>query len=105
MFTLFVEEAVLPHLPPGSVLVLDNARIHQGAALRQAVEEAGCTLLFLPPYSPDLNPIELVWSWIKHLVRTLAPRDDDQRRNDIFNIAHALPPQHAKGWFHKCGLC
>lgn len=104
LFTLFVEEAVLPFVPRGSVLVLDNARIHHGQALLQAVEEAGCSLLFLPAYSPDFNPIELLWSWLKHQVRLLAPRDDDQRQSAIRFAQSLLPPQHATGWFGKCGL-
>lgn len=104
LFEAFVEEAVLPHLRAGSVLVLDNARIHHSLTLRDKVEQAGCSLLFLPPYSPDFNPIELVWSWIKHHVRTLAPRDEEQRQKDIHAAQLALPSQHAKPWFHKCGL-
>ncbi len=51
------------------MLVLDNARPHHNSALKQLVEEAGCFLMFLPPYSPDFTPIEPVWSWIKNTVR------------------------------------
>jgi len=82
----------LPLLPPGSVLVLDNARFHHGARITDLVEAAGCSLLYLPPYSPDLNPIELVWSWIKTRVRTWAPRDDHHRLQSIA-LAHSLLPQ------------
>jgi len=104
LFELFVQEELLPRLPQGSVLVLDNARIHHRASLQMALEAAGHTLLFLPPYSPDLNPIELLWSWLKHIVRTLAPRDDPQRQKDIRHVLQLLPPQHAPAWFRKCGL-
>ena len=69
-FEAFLQDGLLPLLPPGSVLVLDNARFHHGARITDLVEAAGCSLLYLPPYSPDLNPIELVWSWIKGRVRT-----------------------------------
>jgi transposase len=103
-FQLFVEEAVLSQVPAGSVLVLDNARIHGRDTLRERVEKAGCSLLFLPPYSPDLNPIEMVWSWIKNCVRGLAPRTDEQREKDIHTAQHALPPEHASKWFAHCGL-
>jgi len=105
LFEAFVEEALLPVLPKGSVLVLDNARIHQGQSLREKVEAAGCSLLFLPPYSPDFNPIELAWSWIKHCVRTLAPRDDLARQSAIECAHRALPPDAARHWFRKSGLC
>jgi len=104
LFELFVEEELLHRLPPGSVLVLDNARIHHRATLQQAVEKAGHSLLFLPPYSPDFNPIELVWSWFKHQVRLLAPREDDQRQSAIRHAQKLLPPQNATAWFRKCGL-
>ncbi|RYF44329.1 MAG: IS630 family transposase [Cytophagaceae bacterium] len=104
LFEAFIEEAVLPCVPKGSVLVLDNAPIHHNPTLREKVEEAGCFLLYLPPYSPDFNPIEHVWSWIKHQVRTCAPRDDDARKRDIYAAAKALPPKAATGWFRNCGL-
>ena len=103
LFTLFVQEAVLPFVPRGSVLVLDNASIHKGALVHEAVEVAGCSLLFLPPYSPDLNPIELLWSWLKQIVRALAPRDDPQRQKLIRDAVQLLPPKHAPNWFQHCG--
>lgn len=100
----FIEEELLPRLAPGSVLVLDNARIHYHPNLAAKVEAAGCCLLYLPPYSPDFNPIELVWSWIKDKVRELAPRTDDQRKKDIYTVRDALPSTAAQGWFEKAGL-
>lgn len=104
LFEAFVVEELLPRLLPHSVLVLDNARIRQSYGLRQAVEAAGHRLLFLPPYSLDLNPIELVWSWLKHHVRCSAPEGDPQREAAIEHAQTALPPQHASGWFRKCGI-
>jgi transposase len=95
LFECFVEIAVLPFVPKGSVLVLDNARIHHNPSLTAAVEKAGCSLLYLPPYSPDFSPIELAWSWIKAYVRNLGPRDRDTRIEAIYAAWDALPPQHA----------
>lgn len=103
-FEAFLQDGLLPVLERGSVLVLDNASIHRGGAIRELVEQAGCSLLYLPPYSPDLNPIELAWSWIKNRVRTLAPRDDDKRQNHIQDAAKKLPPSAATAWFKHCGL-
>ena len=65
----WLEEVLLPQLSPGKVLVLDNASFHKGGRIRELVEGAGCELLYLPPYSPDLNPIEQCWGWIKARVR------------------------------------
>ena len=61
-FEAFLQDGLLPLLPPGSVLVLDNARFHHGTHITALVEAAGCSLLYLPPYSPDFNPIEMLWT-------------------------------------------
>lgn len=103
-FEAFLQDGLLPVLEPGSVLVLDNASIHRGGVIRELVEKAGCSLLYLPPYSPDLNPIEPAWSWIKHRVRTLAPRDDVSRQSAINEAAKQLPPSAPTAWFRLCGL-
>jgi len=104
LFEAFLSDELLPRLPAGSVLVLDNARIHHGRGLQQSVEKAGHSLLYLPPYSPDYNPIELVWSWLKNRVRNLAPRHDQQREQAIHDAKNLLPHQNAIGWFKKCGI-
>lgn len=103
-FEGFLSRDLLPRLEPGSVLVLDNARIHHGGRIAEIVEAAGCSLLYLPPYSPDFSPIELAWSWIKNQVRAVAPRNDENRQEIIVRTASALPPHAAAGWFRKCGL-
>ena len=65
IFNAWVVEDLIPKLPPKSVIIMDNASFHKGALMRNAVENAGHTLLYLPPYSPDLNPIEKKWSQAK----------------------------------------
>lgn len=98
-----LQECLLPVLPFGSVLVLDNARIHHGGQVAALVEKAGCSLLYLPPYSPDFSPIELVWSWVKHKVRAIGPRDDLARQQAVVETVQAIPPEFATAWFRKCG--
>lgn len=102
-FEVFLEEDLLPRLPLGSVLVLDNARIHRGGRIEKIVREAGCSLLYLPPYSPDFSPIELVWNWVKRFVKERAPRDEDSRERVIDEAMAALPAAHAPAWFRHCG--
>jgi transposase len=102
-FERFLHEDLLPGLPVGSVLVLDNARIHHGGQIEKMVREAGCSLLYLPPYSPDFSPIELAWSWIKRFVRERAPRDEAARARAIEQAIAALPAAHAPGWCRYCG--
>ena len=99
----FLRKELLPHLLPGSVLVLDNARIYHGGDINKIVSEAGCSVLYLPPYSPDFSPIELAWGWIKRLVRRLCPRDEASRAAAIQGAFASLPAEFAPGWFRKCG--
>ena len=103
-FEEFVAHTLLPQLPAGSVLIMDNARIHHRASLHEKVKAANCRIIYLPPYSPDFNPIELVWSWLKDQVRSLAPRTDEERQVCIQAATACLPPHAAKGWFHLCGI-
>jgi transposase len=74
-FTAYVEQVLAPVLRPGDIVVLDNLGSHKGKAVRNAIERAGAELRFLPPYSPDLNPIEQVFAKLKTLLRRAAPRN------------------------------
>ena len=71
LFNAWLQKALLPSLPKGKVLILDNASFHRSEKTKQLVEEFGCKLLFLPPYSPDLNPIEKYWANLKVKIREL----------------------------------
>ena len=99
----FLEFGLLPLLPEGSVLVLDNARIHHGGRIEEIAAKSGCSLLYLSPYSPDFSPIELAWSWIKQFVRRLCPRDGEARQEAVENALANLPKDFTKAWFAKCG--
>lgn len=75
LFTLYVEKVLAPTLTRGEVVILDNLGSHKGKLARDAIRAMGAHLLFLPPYSPDLNPIEQVFAKLKHLLRAAEPRD------------------------------
>ena len=73
-FKAYVEQCLVPTLAPGDIVIMDNLGSHKGRAIRQAIRNAGAKLLFLPPYSPDLNPIEQVFAKLKTLMRKAAER-------------------------------
>jgi transposase len=72
----WVEGQLVPHLKPGQVVVMDNASFHKSQRTQDLIEQAGCTLLFLPPYSPDLNKIEKFWALLKHHLRKILTEFD-----------------------------
>jgi len=69
VFETWLSTCLVPMLEPGQVVILDNATFHKGGHIEQLIQQAGCTLLYLPPYSPDLNKIEQCWSWLKSRIR------------------------------------
>lgn len=102
-FECFLSKELLTQLTPGSVLVLDNASIHKGGKIAELVEAAGCTLLYLPPYSPDFNPIELAWGFVKRLIRRAGPREDAGREQALADALSAIPDTLARSCFRHCG--
>jgi transposase len=70
-FNKWIEEFLIPELKPGQVIVMDNATFHKNKRTQELIERAGYRLIYLPPYSPDLNPIERFWSWLKRKIRSI----------------------------------
>ena len=101
----FFRVDLLPRLLPGSVLVLDNASIHKGGNIERLVQGAGCRVLYLPSYSPDMNPIELIWSFVKRLVRRDGPRDEVSRGVSVAAGLAAVTEELAASCFRHCGYC
>lgn len=103
VFTQWVEDWLLPALPPGTTIVLDNLSVHRNPAVRAAVDKAGCQLRFLPAYSPDFNPIELVFAHLKTHVRGRAARTFDAVVDAIGIGLNAVTPAHLRAYYRHCG--
>lgn len=103
-FATFAGAVLGPALRPGDVVVLDNLAAHKDARVRQAVEARGAVLLFLPPYSPDLNPIERAWAKVKAWLRTRAVRTSVALGYAIAEALDRITPEDCRGFFASCGL-
>lgn len=103
IFAQWLTERLLPALGPGRVLVLDNLSVHKTAAARTAVEAAGCQLCFLPAYSPDFNPIELIFSQLKAHLRGAAARTFDRLVDAIGAAFDQIAPADIHACFRHCG--
>jgi transposase len=99
----FLEHALVPVLRPGRVVVLDNLAPHKAARVRALIERAGCRLLFLPPYSPDFNPIEPAWSKLKTLLRGMGARTTAALDAALTALVDAITASDARGFFRHCG--
>ena len=103
VFEAYVEEVLAPSLRPGQVVVMDNLTAHKGERVRELVEGRGCELLYLPPYSPDLNPIEEAFSKIKSILRKAQARNREGLIEAMGRALDAITSQEAKGFFQHCG--
>lgn len=103
VFEAFVEQVLLPQLRPGDVVVLDNLSSHKRQRTRELIESAGAQLVFLPPYSPDLNPIELIFAKVKHLLRSLACRTREALWDAMQSVLDQVTASDAANCFRHCG--
>jgi transposase len=103
VFQAFVTQVLVSQLHPGDVVVLDNLSSHKGAATRAAIEAAGATLLFLPPYSPDLNPIEMIFAKIKQALRSLACRTREALWGAMQGVLDRITAADAANCYRHCG--
>ena len=102
-FTAWVEQCLVPTLKPGDVVIMDNLGSHKGKAVRQAIRAVGARLLFLPPYSPDLNPIEQVFAKLKTLMRTAAERSVDAVWKRVGALLDLFPPNECANYLSNSG--
>jgi transposase len=103
LFLAYVQQQLVPTLRRGDIVVMDNLAAHKVAGVRAAIERAGATVAYLPPYSPDFNPIELVFSKLKWLVRSIAPRTVDGLWNLLGRLLDAFPSHQCQNYFRHCG--
>jgi transposase len=102
-FHAYVNQVLVPELAPGDIVVMDNLGSHKGPAVRRAIEAAGATLLYLPPYSPDFNPIENAFAKLKTLLRKAAERTVDDLWDAIADLIDLFTPQECANYFEAAG--
>jgi transposase len=102
IFLAYVEHVLHPALRPGDVVVMDNLSSHKVGGVRQWIEKAGAEVLYLPPYSPDLNPIEKAWSKLKQLLRSAKARSKEALDQAIEEALKLISADNAQAWFKHC---
>jgi transposase len=99
IFLAYLDHVLCPQLRPGDVVVMDNLSSHKVAGVRERIEAVGAHVLYLPPYSPDLNPIEKAWSKLKQLLRSVKARTKEALDNAITELLPQISPDNAQAWF------
>ena len=102
-FLAYVRQFLLPTLKPGDVVVMDNLGSHKAKAVRQAIRSVGAKLFFLPPYSPDLNPIEQFFAKLKHRLRQAQQRNLDTISNAIAHVLETIEPSECRNYIVNAG--
>jgi transposase len=103
MFLAYVREFLCPTLQPGDIVILDNLSSHKVSGVEEAIRATGATLPYLPPYSPDFNPIEKFFSKLKALLRKAAKRSIDALWKEIGDLLDAVTPDEYSNFFASCG--
>lgn len=103
VFLAYVKNFLAPRLEQGQVVVLDNLSVHKVSGVQEAIEAAGCKVIYLPPYSPELSPIEECWSKVKHLLKKTGARTREALDEAIAYALQQVTPKDCEGWFNHCG--
>lgn len=103
VFKAFTEHMLAPELHEGDVVVMDNLAAHKIAGISEAIEAVGARLIYLPPYSPDLNPIEKCWAKVKHFLRSFAARTKEALYQKLAQSLDLVTLKDLLGWFKHCG--
>jgi putative transposase len=102
-FRAYVEQQLVPILKPGDIVIMDNLGSHKSAALRRIIKTAGAGLWYLPPYSPDLNPIEQAFARIKHWMRVAQKRSVEDTCRHIGSLLETISPNECSNYFENAG--
>ena len=102
-FETYITRLLVPQLKPGQIVVMDNLSVHKRSGVLEAIEAVGCAVWFLPPYSPDLNPIESMWSKVKASLRKLAARCFEPLIHAIGQALHTVTAADCRGFFEGYG--
>lgn len=102
-FEVFIERILCPTLQPGQVVIADNLSAHKSQKVKELIEDKGCSWVHLPTYSPDLNPIEKLWSQFKSHLRREAARTQDKLDELIWPLLQRATSQHIQNWFQHAG--
>jgi transposase len=102
-FAIYIEQSLVPELEAGDIVVMDNLPAHKSVRVTQAIERAGCSLVYLPPYSPDFNPIENMWSKVKAKLRKAAARTFGGIVDAVGEALRSVTPEDCQGFFDHCG--
>lgn len=103
IFQTYLEQVLGPQLHPGDIVVMDNLSAHKVSGVRELIEEAGAELRYLPPYSPDFNPIEMCWSKFKQLLRSAKARSLATLESGVADALEAITSKDMQGCFRHCG--
>jgi len=103
VFKVYIEQVLCPTLTAGDVVIMDNLAVHKVAGIRELIEAKGAKLIYLPPYSPDLNPIEKCWSKIKTYLRKAKARTREELEKALREALLLINTEDALGWFKNCG--
>ena len=103
VFTAYVEQVLVPELKPGDIVIMDRLGAHRIARVRELIECAGARLLLLPSYSPEFNPIETFWAWLKERLRRAKARSRDAVDREVLRAMNELPRSHIVSWFKDSG--
>ena len=103
VFLAYLEQVLCPRLQPDQIVILDNLSAHKVPGVQKLIQATGAELLYLPPYSPDFNPIEPCWAKVKQKLRSLKARTLEALQQAVSEAVASIPPDDASAWFSHCG--